>query len=161
MVCVAWMYVIFGLSRTQKSVSSALMGGFAPSSGEFDYHRFCSESLSNYDAGTSQVMTLGVPDRGKFAAHASLLLEENRSYHIREHASNCLRFPSSGPKEIQGPWDVLQRYVQIMIEDSIIYRNQPEKNGLKLSFPQKKCAFPPCVRQWLANGFILKTSWHG
>jgi hypothetical protein len=77
------------------------MGGFAPSSGEFNYHRFCSESLSNYDAGTSQVMTLGVPDRGKFAAHASLLLEENRSYHIREHASNCLRFPSSGPKEIQ------------------------------------------------------------
>ena len=158
------------------------MGGFAPSSGEFNYHRFCSESLSNYDAGTSQVMTLGVPDRGKFAAHASLLLEENRSYHIREHASNCLQFPSSGPKEIQqtseapfqkayerilffsgvwGPWDVLQRYVQIMIEDSIIYRNQPEKNGLKLSFPQKKCTFPPCVRQWLANGFILKTSWHG
>ena len=158
------------------------MGGFAPSSGEFNYHRFCSESLSNYDAGTSQVMTLGVPDRGKFAAHASLLLEENRSYHIREHASNCLRFPSSGPKEIQqtseapfqkayerillfsgvwGPWDVLQRYVQIMIEDSIIYRNQPEKNGLKLSFPQKKCTFPPCVRQRLANGFILKTSWHG
>ena len=74
------------------------MGGFAPSSGEFNYHRFCSESLSNYDAGTSKVMTLGVPDRGKFAAHASLLLEENRSYHIREHESKCLRFPSSGPK---------------------------------------------------------------
>lgn len=143
MVCVAWMYVIFGLSRTQKSVSSALMGGFAPSSGEFDYHRFCSESLSNYDAGTSQVMTLGVPGRGKFAAHASLLLEENRSYHIREHASNCLRFPSSGPKEIQGPWDVLQRHVQIMIEDSIIYRNQPEKKWFETLLPTEEMHISP------------------
>lgn len=51
---------------------------------------------------------------------------------------------------VWGPWDVLQRYVQIMIEDSIIYRNQPEKNGLKFSLPQKAM-----VSEWLHPEDIL------
>ena len=168
--------------NTKKQEWCSFIGGFEPSSGEFNYHHFSQNPRPiNILECHKWLLYVGVPDCGKFAAHASLLLEVNQSYQRlrRQLPPVSQQWPTGIPTDpnaiSKGLWKhsprIRSNHDLIQHEKS---RNQPEKNGSNAPSHGRHANFStslvphsillrilPCVRQWIANGFILQTSWHG